>query len=70
MEKFNPGILTVDATAPRAASTTRLVSARVLSAVVAMLLGAAILFVAGFSSNDFVHGAAHDVRHSAGFPCH
>jgi cobalt transporter subunit CbtB len=68
--KFNPGILTVDATAPRAASATRLVSARVLSAVVAMLLGAAILFVAGFSSNDFVHAAAHDVRHASGFPCH
>ncbi|MGZ6253602.1 MAG: CbtB domain-containing protein [Candidatus Binataceae bacterium] len=26
--------------------------------------------MAGFSSNDFVHAAAHDVRHASGFPCH
>ena len=70
MEKINSGILTADVAAPRSASAATLISARVLSAVVAMLLGAAILFVAGFSSNDFLHAAAHDVRHSSGFPCH
>jgi cobalt transporter subunit CbtB len=42
----------------------------VIAAMVAMLMGAAILFVTGFSSNDFLHSAAHDVRHSSGFPCH
>jgi cobalt transporter subunit CbtB len=70
MEKVNFGVLTVDATAPRSISTATVVSARILSAVVTMLVGAAILFAVGFSSNDFAHAAAHDVRHSAGFPCH
>lgn len=70
MGKFNVGVLTMDATAPRSASTAGLVSARILSAVAALLLGGAILFAVGFSSNDFAHAAAHDVRHSAGFPCH
>jgi cobalt transporter subunit CbtB len=69
MEKMSSGVLTVDA-APRSVSAATLVSARVLSAIVAMLLGAAIVFVAGFSSNDFLHAAAHDVRHASGFPCH
>jgi cobalt transporter subunit CbtB len=39
------------------------------------LLGAAILalmvvFMIGFSQIMPVHNAAHDVRHSASFPCH
>jgi len=47
-----------------------LVSARITSAVVAIALGMTILSVVGFAPNDFIHAAAHDVRHSAGFPCH
>lgn len=36
----------------------------------ALLLGIAILYGAGFASISAVHNAAHDMRHSAGFPCH
>jgi cobalt transporter subunit CbtB len=37
---------------------------------VAMVLGATMIFCVGFSSNNFLHGAAHDIRHTTGFPCH
>lgn len=41
-----------------------------MQAVCAMLLGALVIGVAGFSHTELVHNAAHDTRHSAGFPCH
>ncbi|MDU1797584.1 MAG: CbtB-domain containing protein, partial [Pseudomonas aeruginosa] len=34
------------------------------------LLGALLVYFAGFSHIDAVHNAAHDTRHSSGFPCH
>jgi cobalt transporter subunit CbtB len=40
------------------------------AAVFAALLGAFVLWVVGFSHIDIAHNAAHDTRHSAGFPCH
>jgi cobalt transporter subunit CbtB len=40
------------------------------AAVSAALLGAFVLWVVGFSHIDIAHNAAHDTRHSAGFPCH
>jgi len=36
----------------------------------ALLLGIVILYAAGFVSSSAVHNAAHDMRHSQGFPCH
>ena len=36
----------------------------------AFLLGIVILYGAGFVQTSAVHGAAHDTRHSQGFPCH
>jgi cobalt transporter subunit CbtB len=36
----------------------------------AFLLGAVILYGAGFAQASAVHNAAHDMRHSQGFPCH
>jgi len=45
-------------------------SQRLLLAVGSCLLGAALIFVAGFSHIEAVHNAAHDTRHSAAFPCH
>ncbi len=36
----------------------------------ALLLGIVILYAAGFVSASAVHNAAHDMRHSQGFPCH
>ena len=40
------------------------------AAVFAALLGAFVIWAVGFSHIDIAHNAAHDVRHSAGFPCH
>mgnify|MGYP002064856140 CR=1 FL=1 len=36
----------------------------------ASLLGACLVYFAGFSHLEAVHNAAHDTRHSAAFPCH
>ncbi len=38
-------------------------------AVVA-LIGALLVFTAGLAQSETLHDAAHDVRHSTGFPCH
>jgi len=40
------------------------------AAVFATLLGVFVLWVVGLSHIDIAHNAAHDTRHSAGFPCH
>ena len=42
----------------------------VLGAALAAMLGVLIIGVVGFSHVDAFHNAAHDVRHSNGFPCH
>ncbi len=34
------------------------------------LLGSIIIYGAGFAQIPVAHNAAHDVRHSQGFPCH
>jgi len=36
----------------------------------AFLIGCVILFGAAFVQTSAVHNAAHDMRHSQGFPCH
>ncbi|GMR08566.1 MAG: CbtB-domain containing protein [Gammaproteobacteria bacterium] len=36
----------------------------------AFLLGAIIIYAAGFLSTPVAHSAAHDTRHSQAFPCH
>ncbi|MDE1194567.1 cobalt transporter [Pseudomonas sp. Bc-h] len=43
---------------------------RLTAAVSAMILGACLVYFAGFSHIDAVHNAAHDTRHSSAFPCH
>ncbi len=45
-------------------------STMVGSLVGAMLLGAVIVFAAGFSNSSVAHNAAHDMRHANAFPCH
>jgi len=52
--------------------SNRLVTLRekMISALCAAGLGAVLLFGAGFASMEALHNAAHDSRHSAGFPCH
>ena len=42
----------------------------VVAPLAAVLLGFIILYGAGFAPQEVVHNAAHDVRHSAAFPCH
>jgi cobalt transporter subunit CbtB len=70
MVHFGSEILTVDGREAREVAGTRSVSARIVCALVAIALGMTIVSVVGFAPNDFIHAAAHDVRHSAGFPCH
>ena len=36
----------------------------------ALFLGAVIIYGAGFANMAAAHNAAHDARHSQGFPCH
>lgn len=43
---------------------------KLIAALMAAGLGAVLLFGAGFASMEALHNAAHDSRHSAGFPCH
>ena len=45
---------------------------RFIPALGIALLGLIMLYGVGFAmgSNDVIHNAAHDVRHSASFPCH
>jgi len=43
---------------------------RILPSVVAAVLGCTIVFAMGFADMSVLHNAAHDGRHSAGFPCH
>ena len=43
---------------------------RILPALVAGGLGLVLLYGAGFAETSALHNAAHDSRHSAGFPCH
>lgn len=51
-----------------APSATR--SHRLLVAFGSILMGLSLVYFAGFSHLDLVHNAAHDTRHSSGFPCH
>lgn len=39
-------------------------------AIMAAFLGLFMIWGVGFSPASMVHNAAHDVRHSAAFPCH
>ncbi len=41
-----------------------------LPAVLAILLGAVLVYGVGFASPMSVHNAAHDARHAFAFPCH
>jgi cobalt transporter subunit CbtB len=41
-----------------------------LAAIFAAFLGGILLWGVGFSHIEVLHNAAHDTRHSAGFPCH
>lgn len=65
----HPTATTVPAPAATATATATQ-SQRLVAAASAMLLGAFLVYFAGFSHIDAVHNAAHDTRHSSAFPCH
>lgn len=45
-------------------------STNLMSIVFVAMIGATLVFVAGFAHSQTLHDAAHDMRHSTGFPCH
>ena len=49
----------------------RLLGAADLAAIaLCAFIGLAIVGIAGHVQTAGLHGAAHDARHAAGFPCH
>jgi cobalt transporter subunit CbtB len=44
--------------------------AKILPITFALLLGGILIGGTGFANISAVHNAAHDYRHSMGFPCH
>lgn len=40
------------------------------AAALALVLGAGLIFTAGFSHSSTIHNAGHDTRHALSFPCH
>ncbi|MCX2900815.1 MULTISPECIES: CbtB domain-containing protein [Pseudomonas] len=61
---------TISTTGSRTASSTTTLTQRLTAAVFASILGAGLVYFAGFSHIEAVHNAAHDTRHSSAFPCH
>ncbi len=55
-----------------AASATNVAarSGALTQALLAALLGLVLIWGVGFSHISVFHNAAHDTRHSNGFPCH
>ncbi len=61
-----PGLLDHVAVQPR----STLWKDKLLPALLAGGLGLVLLYAGGFAESTTLHNAAHDGRHSAGFPCH
>ena len=55
----------MNATLTQAKTTSSL-----LSIVFVAFFGASLVFLSGFAHSQTLHDAAHDMRHSTGFPCH
>ncbi|KVV08864.1 MULTISPECIES: CbtB domain-containing protein [Pseudomonas] len=62
--------MSISTSRTQSAATTSTQSQRIVAAVSAAVLGAFLVYFAGFSHIDAVHNAAHDTRHSSAFPCH
>ena len=43
---------------------------KILPSALAFMIACTVIFSMGFTETSQVHNAAHDGRHSAGFPCH
>lgn len=51
-------------------SLTDRIGARTLAGLVALVIGSILVFGVGLAKSEALHDAAHDTRHSYGFPCH
>ncbi len=55
----------------RTATLTNIsVKERVMVSIAALAFGLFIVWTTGFAHSATLHNAAHDTRHSTGFPCH
>ena len=54
----------------RTNSVSLSISQRVQAGLVCLFIGATLVFSVGLSQMSAAHNAAHDTRHSLGFPCH
>ena len=54
----------------KVSAATSLTASRAVPIFMAALLGIFLIGGVGFSHIEAVHNAAHDYRHSMGFPCH
>ncbi len=46
------------------------VQSKKLIAALALAAGLGLVILVGFANSSALHNAAHDYRHSMGFPCH
>ena len=46
------------------------VSQSIQTGFICLFIGASLVFMVGLSHISAAHNAAHDTRHSIGFPCH
>ena len=51
-------------------SGSQTVSSRLTAGFAALFLGAFFVWGVGLANSQTLHDAAHDTRHSYGFPCH
>jgi len=51
-------------------SLTDRIGARTLAGLMALVIGGILVFGVGLANSQALHDAAHDTRHSYGFPCH
>ena len=45
-------------------------SGTLTAAMVALVLGIALVYTTGFAAPSALHNAAHDTRHALSYPCH
>lgn len=60
----------MNATTRTTATPTAASTSTALSILFVAMLGTTMVFLAGFAHSQTLHDAAHDMRHSTGFPCH
>jgi len=51
-------------------SAVRSVTSSLTQILFVALIGAVIVFASGLAQSQTLHDAAHDMRHTTGFPCH